>query len=182
MMKNSFFWRFLHENGMKPNPIHAAETHSSNGKVGGLSLWGSDWGPWVHGRGTWLYVTWMRPNDALDGLFGVLWTTTPWLLLWAYRSFDKPSLESFLAGIKAHSARSSCGTATGSGRCRRNDPMRDAEKHSSKCAQTRKGVHWGFRRSHWATCQVILKTRTLSYLNLSLNSKFTHYLPNYTVL
>ena len=30
MMKNSFFWRFLHENGMKPNPIHAAETHSSS--------------------------------------------------------------------------------------------------------------------------------------------------------
>ena len=30
MLKNSFFWRFLHENGMKWNPIHAAETHSSN--------------------------------------------------------------------------------------------------------------------------------------------------------
>ena len=30
MLKNSFFWRFLHENGMKRNPIHAAETHSSN--------------------------------------------------------------------------------------------------------------------------------------------------------
>ena len=32
MMKNSFFWRFLHENGMKPNPIHTAETHSSSGE------------------------------------------------------------------------------------------------------------------------------------------------------
>ena len=29
ILKNLFFWRFLHENGMKPNPIHAAETHSS---------------------------------------------------------------------------------------------------------------------------------------------------------
>ena len=29
MLKNSFFWRFLHENGMKRNPIHAAETHNS---------------------------------------------------------------------------------------------------------------------------------------------------------
>ena len=59
------------------------------------------------------------------------------LLLWAYPSFDKPSIESFLAGTKAHSARSSCGTATGSGRCQTNDPMRDAEKHSSRCAQRR---------------------------------------------
>ena len=56
-------------------------------------------------------------------------------------AFDKPSLESFLAGIKAHSARSNCRTVTGSGGCWRNDPRRDAEKHSSKCAQTRKGVH-----------------------------------------
>ena len=29
MLKNSFFWRFLHENGMKRNPIQAAVTHSS---------------------------------------------------------------------------------------------------------------------------------------------------------
>ena len=30
MLKNLFFWRFLHENGMKRNPIHAAETHISS--------------------------------------------------------------------------------------------------------------------------------------------------------
>ena len=30
MLKNSFFWRFLHENGLKRNPIHTAETHSSS--------------------------------------------------------------------------------------------------------------------------------------------------------
>ena len=35
MMKNSFFWRFLHENRMKRNPMHAAETHSSSGWTGG---------------------------------------------------------------------------------------------------------------------------------------------------
>ena len=29
MMKKLFFGRFLHENGMKRNPIHAAETHNS---------------------------------------------------------------------------------------------------------------------------------------------------------
>ena len=33
MLKNSFFWRFLHENGMKRNPVHAAETHSSTGDI-----------------------------------------------------------------------------------------------------------------------------------------------------
>ena len=33
MMKNLFLWRFLHENGIKRNPMHAAVTQSSSQEV-----------------------------------------------------------------------------------------------------------------------------------------------------
>ena len=43
MLKNSFFWRFLHENGMKRNPIQAAETHSSSHHAKGIETLPKAW-------------------------------------------------------------------------------------------------------------------------------------------
>ena len=68
---------FLAKSGpLRPDLNNVKPCMEKRSRAGGLSDWGSDWGPWVHGWGTWLYGTWMRPNDAIVGLFGVLWTTT----------------------------------------------------------------------------------------------------------
>ena len=73
-----------------------------------------------------------------------------------------------------HSARINRQTATGGGR--------DAERCNSKSARMRKGLHWGFRWSLWALGQVILKTRTLSYLELIFISLWHFFEPRYFVI
>ena len=42
--------------------------------------------------------------------------------------------QSFWAGIRAHSAKIYCKTASGCGRCQSIDPGRDAERYSTECA------------------------------------------------
>ena len=40
------------------------------------SFWGSDGGPWGHSWGRWPPGTWMKPEDAVDGLSGKFLSTT----------------------------------------------------------------------------------------------------------
>ena len=55
-----------------------------DGWLGGpfLSFQGSGGGPWVHIRGTCPPWTWMRADNAVDGLSGKLWAALTWLYAW----------------------------------------------------------------------------------------------------
>ena len=46
--------------------------------------------------------TWLRPNDAVDGLFYGFWANTTCLKVWAYCSFDKPSLKNFWLELRRY--------------------------------------------------------------------------------
>ena len=66
-----------------------------NGRFGWCfpSFWGSDGGPRGHGWGTWPPGTWMRPEDAMNGLSGKSWAATTWLRPRnhnAIKDFDQP--------------------------------------------------------------------------------------------
>ena len=71
------------ENNANQGHLHFLKWWLSDGWFGGcfLSSWGSDGGPWGHGWERWPPGTWMRPEDAVDGLSGKFWASTTWLWL-----------------------------------------------------------------------------------------------------
>ena len=107
--------------------------------------------------------SWMRALALLDVDEG-LWCRKEDLMAnfaQAWLDFTRNAVQLCRTFIRVFLARINCWSAMGFRRCCRFDLDRDAARCSSKCAQLHKGAHWGFRRSLWALCQVILKTYSL---------------------